>query len=1423
MRIESLSQKANKPGAEIVDAEIVEDVGENESNENSDTETVERSNGDNTVEQDSGVEVNTDPVDEPLEEPQIDEVELKLEIDAEKLPDDVGELKELLENSRQEFERIKEDAELLRDSIHLMNSHIVTANSVLMAIGNLLRESDQNLLKNHIENRLPRSFRLFNETISSISQLIEENKDKLDEIKEKREGINEEGNAQPEKNEDKYANLKNKIAGVFDNFNNGFLRLNFGGDLDSLPEPILNGLPETLVSKLKLLKQKEVEFNNLLNNSNSDVQNSRTFRDKLVELKYGLYDLIKKIKDENFKYKNRRTDASKSNGAEDQKEVADTKAEEVQDFAERKSEIVSEFSLVESKFENTVNKAKSVAKNTRSQIPTPTPTPTVRRFIEEGQNIVKEFNEVVKNEASEEVCNELEEKKVKLESVIASLSKKVGEMEEVESNDEIDGVQKTDNKENGGDGDADEKFEPKADEIPTLQEEIKLRDGVVDAEVGSEDDLSTESEGEVINIDKSTPDKLFDLEESDVATKKEAEFVDMDNEAVETLELSDKEKVELKTKDEKEIELTDYQKAKQDLLFSKVEGTDKTFKEAYQDNKKEYEDAVKNYYANRGGLGKIKDWGKKFLGLKPKLPDNIKVLEDKYKVSRKEYTRKLRLAMKERGKLSVNEEFHKSKLESETAAYLASYNKEKAPKPTGYEQKVDQAFLKKFVLRPGKERLDIQKTEILTEEQAKTVGRVMMKLKKTKWWVRGGIILGAGVLAGAAAAGVAGARMAISSGAALGADQVMSFKVRKAEAKAEKLMEGEDFSVDDIDNYEEEVMQALRKAKAAQSQRTAATIGAGFLAGGLTGYGMSHLGSADQISESVSKATDATSEQIAAALDKNPEILDMLGGEETSSATEAVAGNVGVTEVVDKITVPNYSFSHEQFSTLVKDLSVVGAEDLSGENLVQVESYLRLNTSNLLALHPNMTADNLSETLLGKLEGKFGETDWWQESPITKVEIGSIEKIDASDLASSATAEVNSTAENALNNEVAEAWREHAVDQTTSNVENVENIHTVVKGDTLWDIVEDRYQSELADLSPSERNQVLDALFDKVRADEVLRELANINDTELIYPGDKINLGPLEGELNKLIELEKNDIDLPTSPSSGHLEVVADGSSEEVIPITANHPDIQVSEIAERVEESPLIEFATKPGTSTPVTLAMNDYAQTVAAELVAKDPSIAPYELKAGVWQALTAEAARNPAWDIHSVLKFEVDQTNLNLPSVENVVSANIQPPETYNSDNFFHSPEYKDYALQVFGSEKNLNAAINEATNQVDAGAYDFFDARNHYDSFMSVYGNMTMKEFGDMQYLYDQYGRDYLIHALNNTAPESGQLHYLGRDTVPSSEVHNIKYEAAVAWMDAINNLKQSGLQYTDNTKISDLFSRFVVEHSAQTLANQNVYR
>ena len=533
-------------------------------------------------------------------------------------------------------------------------------------------------------------------------------------------------------------------------------------------------------------------------------------------------------------------------------------------------------------------------------------------------------------------------------------------------------------------------------------------------------------------------------------------------------------------------------------------------KQQFRDIKKQYHQALEvhqNEMKNRGMFRKIAS-----LGMKPELPESIKALEAEYLVRRKDYARELDARLGQRGK-----KFELS------------------------QDDMKRAFARKFILRPQEELLKLQEHNLLSPEAQGRMRSIAAKFAKHKWTIRFGTVALAGVagavtggtaLAFAGAAGWQVGKIAGSAGVGMAAGgvtkKITQKMVDRVAANLPKIAEGveKNFSVENLNSLDRGLMQAKQAVKDAEKFQKVATVVAGGLAGIAAGNAF-----AENVPDAITDLTRPTG--------LSEEALNNL---RTSQIVPQTVEDVDVPSspaFMENIALPFDSregglvYEHH-----VNDLSL-GSEfkpaALSEPQTKELSSFIRLKSDDLLSAHPNISEANFEKQLQAAIEKKFSGASWWSESPVKSVDVGKLEVVlvSGTETAPEAVAAAESSPANRLQ----------------LSPEQIRGEYIVKPGDTLWEIAEEQFKDQLKHLTPQERNEVLDRLFDKVKEEPFLLESLSLqsgNDVGKIYAGEKIELSGLQAELAS--ELEKREI-VEQFRKSAPLSVEADGGVKSV-PIT---------------------------------------------------------------------------------------------------------------------------------------------------------------------------------------------------------------------------------------------------------------------------------
>lgn len=493
--------------------------------------------------------------------------------------------------------------------------------------------------------------------------------------------------------------------------------------------------------------------------------------------------------------------------------------------------------------------------------------------------------------------------------------------------------------------------------------------------------------------------------------------------------------------------------------------TEKKYKEALEIHQQEMN--------NQGMFAKMRS-----LGMKPELPESLKALEAEYQALRKVYARELDARLSQRG-----EKYELS------------------------QDDMKRAFARKFILKPHEELLKLQEYNLLKPEARARLQSIAGKMAKHKWGIRAGVITLAGVvgfatggtaLAFAGAAGERGARMLGSAvfGAYAGGiahDRAEEYVEQKRnELENTKSSISKNFSIDTMFDSAGNLVKATEaEAKARKIQKVAGVV-AGGIAGFAAGYG-SGLGESaiDRYDAELRNGSGGVTPPVPGALSEGD-----LSKLETSKIVPQVVESVDVSPQPAFIKEVALPFDSREgglvYEHHVNDISF-GSEfkpaALTDADTKALNSFIRVKLDDILAPNPNTPVPEIEQRLQAAIEKSFGDSQWWKDSPIKSVDIGKVEVV--------------------------------LMSGTEIAPEIVKGEYIVQKGDTLWDVAEEKFAGQLKDLTPQERNEVLGRLFERVKADSGLMEslsLDSVNNIDLIKTGESIELDGLQAELTQVLE-----------------------------------------------------------------------------------------------------------------------------------------------------------------------------------------------------------------------------------------------------------------------------------------------------------------
>lgn len=295
-------------------------------------------------------------------------------------------------------------------------------------------------------------------------------------------------------------------------------------------------------------------------------------------------------------------------------------------------------------------------------------------------------------------------------------------------------------------------------------------------------------------------------------------------------------------------------------------------------------------------------------------------------------------------------------------------------------------------------------------------------------------------------------------------------------------------------------------------------------------------------------------------------------------------------------------------------------------------------------------------------------------------------------------------------------------------VNNPTGMYEVQKGDTLWDIVKEKNAGILNKLPIEKQNEILDALFDKVRANPNLTQslgLKSGNDIDLIYANEKLNLTSLNEELSKIVENQK---DLGTYIKSSGLNVAPDDVARKV-PIS--------------VVESQV------PGGTAITVVGGKTYTEAVPPQFGYSETPVPG------------ATAIEVPSGNVYTEA----------VPETEIISQSEIlKAPTTLSPTGMpFELREYQNYLTQKYGDMDEFSREVNKEALNIESTAYGAFEKNawfgTDYESPYTMLSNMTI---ADMEELMNS-----PVDEIKNKLAKSGE--------------NGMKYEAYLVWTDKFKDI------------------------------------
>lgn len=690
-------------------------------------------------------------------------------------------------------------------------------------------------------------------------------------------------------------------------------------------------------------------------------------------------------------------------------------------------------------------------------------------------------------------------------------------------------------------------------------------------------------------------------------------------------------------------------------------------REIFKKRELEYEKAIASYYSDyhnndswRSKINKTVDSTKKIFGINPDLPLSLRLIKEDYKFARADYVASLDTALTKRASIKGNKEFNLN------------------------DDKTKIAFGRKFIINPNQEQLKIQAQNALSPESQNRLSSIMNKFSKYKWHSRVGSValygaLGAasgGVGAIAVGAGWQAWKIAASSVAGVMAGKYARKKMQvRIDAATDNIktaeeMSARNFSLQELNNLEDDLQAAYSAKDIAERRQRAATVAAAVGAGLTTGATLHSFGS-DVMELSKPDIVPEKTVNTTRVFFENSSVNEKtyaMAPKETFTEKEVFTKPVSETvleqsieeipplnalQLNPEIEITYYNLNGTPESKMVlSDIKLIGnfnTDSIPAAELEKVNETIALKANDLLSVHPNMSEIKLEKLILEKLKEDFGETDWWKKTVTseTRIDIGKIIPPNRP------LPEIYEPYQNAIVPE--------EVEKAPATISEIapKHVYIVEKGDNLWDVLKKEFPQELDGLAQDKQEAVLNKLMSTARVNDEVRNSLGLRsgDPELIYAGDKINLDSLGEELKRLVVLQKEDY-VPYV-NSADLAIESDNSVHEV-PIKV-------------VEAVPAV---------TPV---QNEIASAGEDNLI------------------------ETPVTQIEKI----------------------INPPRLFSATgNYYDSPEYKQYIVQNFGDLKTFEKTIGRAVVNFDNRTYDILERSsffgNDYQSPYNFMHDMTLKE-------------------------------------------------------------------------------------------------
>lgn len=403
-------------------------------------------------------------------------------------------------------------------------------------------------------------------------------------------------------------------------------------------------------------------------------------------------------------------------------------------------------------------------------------------------------------------------------------------------------------------------------------------------------------------------------------------------------------------------------------------------------------------------------------------------------------------------------------------------------------------------------------------------------------------------------------------------------------------------------------------------------------------------------------------------------------------------------------------------------------------------------------------------------------------------------------------------------------------------------LHTVAKGDTLWELVEEHYKNELDGVPPQLRNQVLDTVFERIQADVSLRNSISpgLDDVEMIRIGQELDLSSIHDTLEQVIA-EKTHA-LPLSSGALTLENV-DTSEAQLIPIEASPSftsapimpltiDVALSnDVTAHYSLSNISIQLEHPSEVATFEQSVHTALQNILPEIIQSNPNIDTDTLEEKTLFALNERLQSYDWWRQAEVRG--IDLSNIEMSAVEqtktttvidtftqrdeyendstNSTTEKIVTTQTFEAPPNSVSSDFDRYTESLYGSERSFNRAVEVAAQKLEnqhRSTLLGLSLGPSYEHPLTAFGDMSLSEF----------------HGLASRGSEG--IRAFAND-------HNIRYEAIVGTANAagleqiITAHRQDYLDLTDDeletTTVGDVFKHYVASEYAAKRAAETAGR